>query len=196
MDEGFCPSSVIVRGFAPYGGPSSNKINDKECKKQQLKLLELLPSHIRGHLNPNFPFGVNHQISFRADGIGTEPRSWCEAAMRIWNSAFEAGTFSIGTAGRLKATLEISPERRMLCRNYYAACEWLLNEVQPDFKDAVTCCNKGLRIWEVGTNDLLGETPRGAVDWKWRKAGLEKLGVRVENIGSEHLFSEPAQMAD
>ena len=192
LDQQFVPSVLIVRGFAPFGCDPKQKIGEKKAKELQVELIAMLPNHMRANIEAQAPFQVNHQLLFRCSGQGNEPKQHCYSVAGVWNARFEAG-WTIG-GKPLKAVLELSPEKRLLCRNFYAAGDWLRSVVSEEHKEKVVACGRSLRIYS-DTNEVVGETPRNSISWKWRCSELQRMGIDVTGIGNEHRLDPPEAAA-
>ena len=163
-------------------------------QKAQERLVAKLPQRLRDTLVPCVPYQVNHQLLFRSLVGGQEGRYICEQATRIWNAALEAGEVVVGDGqGAVRSVLEISPERRLLCKNYYSALEWVRSIASSDAFAQILPCNKSLKVFTTG-HAILGETPRGKIDWCWSQREMLAIGLSCANIGEEHLFDKvPSQ---
>ena len=60
----WCPRTVMVRGWAPFGSPASQKIDRIEYKKVANELLFCLPHCLQNNVMVRAPFAANYQISF------------------------------------------------------------------------------------------------------------------------------------
>lgn len=185
--ERFFPTSIIVRGFAPYGCNPGKKLSKVDATTKQDELLDLLPTDLKRNFEKTPAYAVNHQLLLRClVAEGPVSRQLCERASKAINLSIETGRFTISDAA-LKCVLEISPERKLLCRNYYAALDWLRTILDPATIDTLQFCNRSLKVYDQN-NNLVGETPVGSVDWMWSERHCTALKMPMSGIGWEFLF--------
>ena len=163
-----------MRGFAPYGCDPKEKLSSEEARAAQEQMCGWLPNHIKSQIKPNQPFALNHQLAFRVEG----GRYMCDKIVTLWNDKIASDGFKISNK-TVRASTEISEERRQLCRNFFEALEWTKQKGIGD--DKIMACTKGLRLYKQSTKELIGETPRGAERWRWDIELCKTIGLEFSH---------------
>ena len=155
-----------MRGWAPYGCPAKQRIDDVAAKNHLGILLGLLPSELRKKCKPAEPFATNHQLFI---GVAGGYDSCYQVAEALQNKIIEKDYKIKGF--ELRAAVETSPARRSQCKLYFTALEYLESKkVDPTkFK----CCPKGLKVYCAATYELLGHIKEGR--WTWTARAQELL---------------------
>ena len=170
----WCPRTVLVRGWAPFGSPASQKIDRIEYKKVANELLSCLPHCLQNNVVVRAPFAANYQISFGLkDGGGWDS---CRAVQEALIAGVESNMISV-RGHELKVSIELSPRRRTTLTNMFRADTFLKkNGVNPE---SYLLCPKSCRILSTVTNEDLGETPKGSNDWVWHSAKCSECGLSL-----------------
>ena len=110
----WCPRKVLVRGWAPFGSPASQKIDRVEYKKVANELLSCLLHSLYNNVTVRAPFAANFQISFglkkwrRVQFVSGSSRGfvgWC-------GIKYDYSSWSMGSRSRLRN----HNGRRRLCQ--------------------------------------------------------------------------------
>ena len=168
----WCPRAVLVRGWAPFGSPASQKIDRIEYKKVANELLSCLPHCLQNNVMVRAPFAANYQISFGLkDGRGWDS---CRAVQKALIAG--VGSNMISVRGHVfKVSIELSPRRRTTLTNMFRADTFLKKTgVNPE---SYLLCPKSCRILSTVTNKDLGETPKGSNVWVWHPEKCSECGV-------------------
>ena len=115
----WCPRTVLVRGWAPFG---SQKIDRIEYKKVANELLSCLPLSLRNNVVVRAPFAANYQISFGIKGGG----GWesCRAVQEALIAGVESNMIDV-RGHPLKVSIELSPRRKITLSNMFKAESFL-----------------------------------------------------------------------
>ena len=156
--EEWQPRGVIIRGWAPFGCPAKQRIDDGRAKELTRQLLDLLPQDLRGQCKPAVPYATNHQIFIAIPGGFGSCRQLADAL----NAKITEKGIRIN-GNDIKALVETSPSRKGQCKLFFDAVEQLerLNVAADRFK----VCPKGLRIYDANTFELVGSPKDGR--WAW-----------------------------
>ncbi len=156
--EEWQPRGVIVRGWAPFGCPAKQRIDDGRAKELTRQLLDLLPDSLRAQCKPAVPYATNHQIFLSIHGAF--------GSCRLLADTLNAKIMEKGirvNGNDIKALVETSPSRKGQCKLFFDAVEQLgrLNVAADRYK----VCPKGLRIYDSATFELVGSPKDGR--WIW-----------------------------
>ena len=170
----WCPRTVLVRGWAPFGSPASQKIDRIEYKKVANELLSCLPHCLQNNVMVRAPFAANCQISFGLkDGGGWDS---CRAVQEALIAGVESNMISV-RGHELQVSIELSPRRRTTLTNMFRADTFLKkNGVNPE---SYLLCPKSCRILSTVTNEDLGETPKGSDVWVWHSEKCSECGLSL-----------------
>ena len=168
----WCPRMVLVRGWAPFGSPASQKIDRIEYKKVANELLSCLPHCLQNNVMVRAPFAANYQISFGLkDGGGWDS---CRAVQEALIAGVESNMINV-RGHSLKVSIELSPRRKTILTNMFRADTFLKKSgVDPE---SYLLCPKSCRILSTVTNEDLGETPKGSNVWVWHPEKCSGCGV-------------------
>ena len=155
----WCPKSVLVRGWAPFGAAASCKIDRIEYKKAANELLSCLPLALRNNVMVRAPYAANHQITFGVKGDG----GWesCRAVQLALSAGIESNAIEV-RGHELKVSIELSPHKKSTLRNMFRA-ESFLKKIGTH-SESHTLCHKSSKILSQ-TNEELGGTPKGSSAW-------------------------------
>ena len=100
---------MLVRCWAPFGSPASQKIDRIEYKKVANELLSCLPNCLQTNAVVRAPSAANYQISFGMKYGG----GWdsCPAVQEALIAGVESNMTKRGHS--LKASIELSPRRKI-----------------------------------------------------------------------------------
>ena len=118
----WCPKTVLVRGWAPFGSPASQKIDRVEYKKVANELLSCLPHCLQNNVVVRALFAANFQISFGLKDGG----SWdsCRAVQEALIAGVESNMISV-RGHELKVSIELSPRKKITMTNMFRADTFL-----------------------------------------------------------------------
>ena len=170
----WCPRMVLVRGWAPFGSPASQKIDRIEYKKVANELLSCLPHCLQNNVMVRAPFAANYQISFGLkDGGGWDS---CRAVQEALIVGVESNMINV-RGHSLKVSIELSPRRKTVLTNMFRADTFLKKSgVDPESN---LLCPKSCRILSTVTNEDLGETPKGSNVRAWHPEKCSGCGVSL-----------------
>ena len=118
----WCPRTVLVRGWAPFGSPASQKIDRVEYKKVANELLSCLPHSLQNSVMVRAPFAANFQISFGLkDGGGFD---LCRAVQEALIAGVESNMITV-RGHELKVSIEQSPRKKITSSNMHRAAAFL-----------------------------------------------------------------------
>ena len=60
---------VHACGFSPFGAPANTKLRSEAHNTHDGALRDLFPYHLKGSVRLERPYGVNHHITFRCEGV-------------------------------------------------------------------------------------------------------------------------------
>ena len=170
----WCRKTVLVRGWAPFGSPASQKIDPIEYKKVANEFLSCLPHCLQNNVMVRAPFAANFQISFGLkDGGGWDScRAVQEALIAVWRL-----TWLMCVVIPSRSRLELSPHRKTTLTNMFRAETFLKKSgVNPEF---FLLCPKSCKVLARWSNEDLGETPKGSNAWVWHLEKCSGCGVSL-----------------
>ena len=168
----WCPRTVLVRGWAPFGSPASQKIDRIEYKKVLNELLSSLPHCLQNNVVVRAPFAANYQISFgMKDGGG---RDSCRAVREPLIAGVESNMINV-RGHSLKVSIELSPRRKITLSNMFRAESFLKKSGVNS--ESLLLCPKSCKILSTVTNEDLGETLNGSNVWVWHREKCSGCGV-------------------
>ena len=152
----WCSRTVLVRGWAPFGSPASQKIDPIEYKKVANELLSCLPHCLQNNVVVRAPSAANSQISFgMKDGGGWDS---CRAVREPLIAGVESNMINV-RGHSLKVSIELPPRRKITLSNMFRAESFLKKS-------------------GVNSESLdLGETPKGSNVWVWHREKCSGCGV-------------------
>ena len=154
---------MLVRGWATFGSPASQKIDRIEYKKvanEANELLSCLPHCLQNNVVVRAPFAANYQISFGLqDGGGWDS---CRAVQEALIAGVESNMINV-RGHALKVSIELSPRRKTTLTNMFRA-ETFLKKSGVNL-ESFLLCPKSCKILSTVTNEDLGETPKGSNAW-------------------------------
>ena len=170
----WCPRTVLVRGWAPYVSPASQKIDRVEYKKVANELLSCLPHSLQNNVVVRAPFAANFQISFGLkDGGGFDS---CRAVQDALIAGVESNMITV-RGHELKVSIELSPRKKITSTNMHRAAAFLKKSgVSPE---SYLLCHKSSRILSTMTKEDLGETPKGSNVWVWHSQKCSECGLSL-----------------
>ena len=157
-------------GWAPFGCPPKQRIDDVQAKQVLADLTALLPAHLHSQCKGTVlvPFATNHQLCIAVEGGQRACREVADALQqKIVEKSYKVKGFVV------KASVETSPSRKSDCRLFYSACEYLVREKVPE--QNIKLCQKGLKIYDSRSFELVGQAKAGV--WVWT-AALDEIAGR------------------
>ena len=170
----WCPRNVLVRGWAPFGSPASQKIDRVEYKKVANELLSCLPHALQNNVTVRAPFAANFQISFGMKNGGGF--SACRAVQEALSAGVESNMITV-RGHDLKVSIEKSQRQRTTLSNMHRAAAFLRKSgVSPE---SYLLCHKSSKILSATTKEDLGETPKGTNVWMWHAQKCAECGLSL-----------------
>ena len=170
----WCPRTVLVRGWAPFGSPASQKIDRVEYKKVANELLSCLPHTLQNNVTVRAPFAANFQISFgRKNGGGF---SACRAVQEALSAGVESNMITV-RGHDLKVSIEKSQRQRTTLSNMHRAAAFLRKSGVS--LESYLLCHKSSKILSATTKEDLGETPKGTNVWMWHAQKCAECGLSL-----------------
>lgn len=175
------PRLLYIRGWSPFGSPSSSKISASEADLLDSKI-KLATGALYDDMSYLTPHAANHQITHRIlDADVHELR-------RALAQAFEKHGLSVH-GKKIRIVLEHSPERRRDYSQYMDAESQLYSDPEMDSAspDRIFECQRGLKFYAAGTWQVLGEP--AAHGWIWNRSSFIAAKLRIPSFlggGSQH----------
>ena len=143
--------------------------------------MDLLPEHKAAKVRLLEPFLRNFQIQFHT--LGNMSREEVGAFARDWQAAAEAGDVALFRGCRTRITVVCTPRRKTLVRNMWRAKA----ELSRLGVQAATYAERSrtLSIFSKDGHTCVGRTAAKSDDWEWIPGGLEKLGVKPEDVPTQ-----------
>ena len=113
------PHVFYIRGWAPYGCSNRQKLPRAEAKAEIARINALLSQDLRARIEPLEPYSINHQLAYK---FKNESRDGAYAVAEAIQGILETNAFSIRNCA-CRAQVEISPDRKRVCRNFFEATE-------------------------------------------------------------------------
>ena len=170
----WCPRTVLVRGWAPFGSPASQKIDRVEYKKVANELLSCLPHSLQNNVTVRAPFAANFQISFGLKNGGGF--NSCRAVQEALSAGVESNMITVRGNG-LKVSIEKSQRQRTTLSNMHRAAAFLRKSGVSS--ESYILCHKSSRILSTVTKEDLGETPKGSNFWVWHAQKCSECGLSL-----------------
>ena len=170
----WCPRTVLVRGWAPFGSPASQKIDRVEYKKVANELLSCLPHSLQNNVTVRAPFAANFQISFGLKNGGGF--NSCRAVQEALSAGVESNMITVRGHG-LKVSIEKSQRQRTTLSNMHRAAAFLRKSGVSS--ESYILCHKSSRILSTMTKEDLGETPKGSNFWVWHAQKCSECGLSL-----------------
>ena len=133
-DNEWSPSRVLIRGFAPWGCDVSKKITDTQYDTFSKVWLNYLAQHLRKAVSCTKPYALNHQIVFEIKG------GWnmCTIVSIYFQAGIDSKKIDVNGCYDLTARVEVSPSRRVACKQFFEVVDWLRTKNIED-RQLVTC---------------------------------------------------------
>ena len=165
----FTPSKVFIPGWAPVGRARDRYIRRAEYTTHAQAILAKLPYNCQRSVTAEAPGPFKFQIVFKVKG----GRMGCEHVRDAINDVVQKESYKIRDCD-LKASVEVSPQRRTRVRVFYANVEALKKHID---HRAIDIDERLLKVYRLEGAVLLGEFPKGSNDWKWDDALLAEAGI-------------------
>ena len=170
----WCPRTVLVRGWAPFGSPASQKIDRVEYKKVANELLFCLPHSLQNNVMVRAPFAANFQINFGLkNGGGFDS---CRAVQEALIAGAESNMITV-RGHELKVSIEQSPRKKITSSNMHRAAAFLKKSVVSP--ESYLLCHKSSWILSTMTKEDLGETLNGSNVWVWHSQKCLECGLSL-----------------
>ena len=175
----WCPRAVLVRGWAPFGSPASQKIDRVEYKKVANELLSCLPQSLQNNVVVRAPFAANFQISFGLKNGGGF--NSCRAVQEALTAGVESNMITV-RGENLKVSIEKSQRQKTTLSNMHRAAAFL--KKSGVCSESYLLWHKIAKILSTMTKEDLGETPKGSNIWVWHAQKCVECGLSLNGWGS------------
>lgn len=155
-DSKWTPKTIFVRGWAPFGGPTHQKVSREEAMALDSKVRQALGPQER-QLQTMAHYVCNHQIAYKL-------KEGADGDIYSWKDRIASAVQDLEVRGsRLRVGLEQSPQRKMEYQQFSRALELLRSCPGLDGKWEED--GRTLRVYAKQSWQELGRpTPSG---WQW-----------------------------
>lgn len=167
------PRMLYLRGWAPYGCPTSHNISREEAAALDLKVRKAL-GPVADQLESLPPYVCNHQISFR---IVDDAILGAHEVKRKLSEAVAGAQISV-RGHEVRVVAEQSPQRRHEYTLFAAALEELKGE--PELAGRWEADGRSLRVYATKTWQELGKP--GPSSWQWSRASFDEANIPLPSF--------------
>jgi len=155
------PTTLLLRGWAPYGSDPKAKITKIEYMQIAKKLENAIGDEYKRHIQVPAPYALSYQIMVRLVDVNDLQAATIKARIEQW---IEEDSIKVkGT--RPRVAWETSPLRRRMVAEYFAARAALAAK-GVDMEREVLLCDRGLKIYSAESLAIVGECS-AAGSWVW-----------------------------
>ena len=166
------PRYVFIRGFAPYGCASSDKLTRTQDNENAQQFLDMVPAHLKEFVKLDDPYPLSFQLAFRVTG----GRSRCLVIRDLFTNGIDQHTITI-KGKPVKASVEISPDKRVSFKELYGAVERINSKVD---SAKVEVCRRTFTVYELPDDNVIVQLPKGSAEVRRNTEACERLGISTE----------------